>query len=731
LLHKDAHYKAICSSDKIGNTKYTGWTITMILIALSLFLSSFLLFLVQPLIGKYILPWFGSSPGVWSASLLFFQVLLTGGYAYAYTLTGALRPHRQARVHWFFLGVSAAAVLLGALFWGVPLLPGSAWRPTEVDFPFWDVIKVLAVGVGIPYFLLATNSTLLQAWFNTLYPGRSPYRLYALSNLASLLGLVCYPFLLEPLLSVTTQARWWTLGYGLYIVSASVLAWRFLRAPSPAPAETDPPASANPTSAPEAVSPRWYARLLWMLLPAIASLLLLAVTNQITQEIAVIPFLWILPLTLYLLSFILCFESDRWYGRVRFTLVLVLAAVAYRMTLSGGPLVNLKIQIAAYCLLFFICCMICHGELARLRPAPKHLTSFYLTVSVGGALGGLFVNLAAPMLFVYYWELPLGLALCFAVYPVLTLLLRQGRRWITTGLLVVVQAGVLYMVVSQAIQNGVSLESNSLWLARNFYGVLRVKQFFLGDEGEQAYELVHGITLHGLQFADPAKRDMPTTYYWKGSGVGLAFEDDPNRSNGMKVGVLGLGVGTLAAYGRPGDTIRFYEINPLVIQLAQGEGGYFWYLKDSAARIEIVPGDARLSMERELEQSGSQGYDLLVLDAFNSDSIPVHLLTRQAFALYLQHLKPDGVLAVHVSNRALDLQKVVYGMADEFGMQMVPILAGSDGPGTSTSRWDLLTTNQAFLDDIAIQGYDVMTDQADPHIQLWTDDYSNLFQILH
>ena len=702
----------------------------MILIALSLFLSSFLLFLVQPLIGKYILPWFGSSPAVWSASLLFFQVLLTGGYAYAYTLTGSLTPRRQARVHWLFLGISVLALVLCAIFWHVPLLPGPAWRPNEVIYPFWDVIKVLLVAVGIPYFLLATNSTLLQAWFNVLYPGRSPYRLYALSNLASLLGLLCYPFLFEPLLSVTTQARWWALGYGLYIVSACVLAWRFMRSPLASPAQTAPSTASNPTSGMAPAAPRWHTRLLWALLPAIASLLLLATTNQITQEIAVIPFLWILPLTLYLLSFILCFESDRWYGRGRFTLVLILTVAAYGLTLSRGPLLELKIQIAAYCLLFFVCCMICHGELARLRPAPRYLTSFYLTVSVGGALGGLFVNLAAPMLFVYYWELPLGLALCFTVFLVLTLLLRQGRRWITTGLMVVLQAVALCVVVTLEFQNVRAIQSNSLWMARNFYGVLRVKEFYLGDEGEQAYELFHGITLHGLQFTDPSKRSLPTTYYWEGSGAGLAFTHYPNRSNGMKVGVLGLGVGTLAAYGRSGDNIRFYEINPLVIQLAQGEGGYFTYLHDSAAHIEIILGDARLSLERELEQSGSQGYDLLVLDTFNSDSIPIHLLTRQAFTLYLEHLKPDGILAVHVSNRVLDLEKVVYGMANAFGLQMVPILAGSDGPGTSASRWELLTTNQTFLGDVAMHGYTVKTDQTGPRIQLWTDDYSNLFQIL-
>lgn len=702
----------------------------MILFTFSLFLSSFLLFLIQPLIGKYILPWFGSSPAVWSASLLFFQVLLTGGYAYAYGLTGKLTRSRQAKVHWFFLGLSALVVLFGALSWVSPLLPGPAWRPSEVTHPFWDVVKVLLVAVGIPYLLLATNSTLLQAWFSRLYPGRSPYRLYALSNFASLLGLLSYPFLFEPRLTVSTQARWWTIGYGLYLVTAAILAWRFMRsttveAAQPVATDFSPPAEEDASSI-----PGWHIRLLWVLLPAIASLLLLAVTNQITQEIAVIPFLWILPLTLYLLSFILTFESDRWYGRGRFSLVLILAVSAYGLMLSRGSTVDIKIQITAYCLLFFVCCMICHGELARLRPAPKYLTSFYLTISVGGALGGLFVNLLAPVLFIYYWELPIGLALCFAVFLLLSVFLRQGRGWKAIGIMSILQAAALAIIIFEGIQTVRYIKGNSLWLARNFYGVLRVKTYLLGDEKEQANELLHGITLHGLQFVDPAKRSMPTTYYWEGSGVGKAFAYYPDREKGMKVGIVGLGVGTLAAYGHQGDIFRFYEINPLVIQLAEGKNGYFTYLKDSQARIEIVPGDARLSLERELEQSGSESYDMLVLDAFSSDSIPVHLLTSQAFALYLQHLKPGGVLAVHISNRILDLEKVVYGIANEDGLRMVPIAAGSHGTGTTASGWELVTTNEAFLANLARHGYTARSDKPDTHIQLWTDDYSNLFQIL-
>lgn len=702
----------------------------MVFIALSLFTSSFLLFLVQPLIGKYILPWYGSSPAVWSASLLFFQVLLTGGYAYAYALTGWLTPRRQAWVHWFFLGVSIFALLLGGFFWAAPLLPGPAWRPDAAGNPFWEVIKVLLAAVGVPFFLLATNSTLLQAWLNTLYPGRSPYRLYALSNLASLLGLFSYPFLLEPLLSVADQARGWTWGYAGYAILTAGVTWRMLRASQQTLAQSSSSVPSAQAIEDLPAAPKGRTRFLWVLLPAIASLLLLATTNQITQEIAVVPFLWILPLSLYLLSFILCFESDRWYGGEHFTVILLLSAAAYSLTFSKGALVELRIQIAAYCLLFFVCCMICHGELARLRPAPKYLTSFYLTISVGGALGGLFVNLAAPVLFHYYWELPLGLAVCLVVFLVLTLTQRQSRRWMNTGWMAAAQVAALYLVAAVAIYQVKGIQGSSQWMQRNFYGVLRVKEFDLGSGAGLANELMHGITLHGLQFIDPSKRSMPTAYYWEGSGVGLAYTHHPNGEDGLRVGVIGLGVGTLAAYGRPGDTIRFYEINPDVVNLAQGEGGYFSYLQDSAAQVETILGDARLSLERELEQSGSQGYDLLVLDAFSSDSIPVHLLTKQAFDLYLQHLKSDGILAVHVSNRILDLERVVFGLAAENDLPMLSILVGKDGPGTSTSRWALLTTNQVFLDDLSAQGHTVLSEAATQPVRLWTDDYSNLFQIL-
>ena len=707
----------------------------MLLFALSLFCSSFLLFLIQPLIGKYILPWFGSSPAVWSASLLFFQIMLTGGYVYAYALTGRFSPRRQRQVHLVVLSISLVGILIGVIYWTAPLLPGIGWQPKTGSIggtvaPFWDVMKVLAVAVGLPYLLLATNSTLLQAWFTKIYPGRSPYRLYALSNVASLLGLISYPLLFEPLLPITTQARWWVAGYVGYCLTDIGLAYRFFRQPSinmrlEIEVGENPVLPDKPPSA-----PGWSIRLLWVILPAIASTLLLASTNRITQEIAVIPFLWVLPLTLYLISFILCFESDRWYGRVRFGLMLVISTGVYGLVADKGPLVDLRIQISAYCLLLFVCCMVCHGELTRLRPHPQHLTSFYLLVSIGGAIGGLFVNLASPVLFPYYWELEIGLLACFFVFLLLIIFISQGRSWKISLPLSVLILGVMIWMAVFTVKDIRSLMNNSLWVNRNFYGVLRIKQVKIGPDEVPANQLVHGITIHGLQFIGPEKRDQATTYYSPASGAGVALGYLMDRQPNLRVAILGLGTGTLAVYGRHGDIFRFYEINPAVVQIAQGEGGYFSFLQDSRADIEIVLGDARLSLQRELVSSGSQEYDLMLLDTFSSDAIPVHLLTNQAFQVYLQHLKQRGILAVHISNIHLDLRPVVYSQAKYFGLKCALISTGKTILGSTGSQWMLLTDDAQFLELPDVQPNVIGSEQLPFQVKLWTDDFSNLIQIL-
>jgi spermidine synthase len=696
----------------------------MLLFAISLIFSSYLLFQIQPMIGKYILPWFGSSPAVWSASLLFFQSLLTAGYAYAFTLSGRLTVRKQGWVHIVAVLVSLLALFLGYLFWSNPLLPDKTWQPATGSNPFWGVILVLLVAVGLPYFLLATNSTLLQAWYNRFFPGNSPYRLYALSNAASLIGLISYPFLFEPLLPISIQARWWTIGYLIFTLTILRISLIFI----------SENAKGDNIKQEEILRienfPNKTDQFLWILLPAVASILLLATTNQITQEIAVIPFLWILPLSLYLVSFILSFESDRWYGRGRFIFMLIVSLSVYGLLLSKGPLFDIRVQILTYCLLLFVCAMVCHGELAKLRPHPKYLTRYYLLISIGGAIGGLFVNLAAPVVFKDFWELPFGLLICFGSIFALVLLQYKKQGWRITVLAGLSLVIALALIANYTIRDVRDILNHSSWIERNFFGVLRVREVQVGEQRESAYRLIHGITIHGLQFKDESKRQLTTMYYTEASGVGMAFHILQERDAPRRIAVLGLGTGTLAAYGNEKDTIRFYEINPAVVRIAQGEGGYFTYLKDSKAVIEVVLGDARLSLEREYDMNGSLDYDLIVVDTFSSDSIPVHLLTKEAFELYLSHLQPDGILAVHISNIHLNLEPVVSKLAESLKLEAVLVSSGTTREGSSSAVWILLSENPEIFAQQNFQHLNVAPEGRAQDFRLWTDDYSNLFQIL-
>ena len=696
----------------------------MFVYVLSIFLSAFLLFQVQPMIAKFILPWFGGIAAVWSTVMLFFQVLLTGGYAYGHYLVGRIKTQRQWKIHNVMLAVSVGLIVMLAFFWVSPITPPTSWKPQTVDNPIWHIFFLLAISIGLPYFMLSTNSPLMQAWFNRTFPGKSPYRLYALSNFGSLLALISYPVIVEPLMALRWQGWMWS---GLYIVFAAVAAYTAFSSrragirPNGAAPDVDPGSISKPKAG---------AIALWIALSATASILLLAVTNQITQEVASIPFLWILPLTIYLLSFILAFESERWYSRIPYTFLLLLSSIGF-IYIVFHPYSNYLLQLGLYGVLMFACFMICHGELYRLRPNPSHLTMFYLMVSIGGAVGGIFVNFVAPVIFKGYWELNYGLAMVWILLMVMTFvrptpITPQRVKFIFD--LLVGSSTVSLVITTAFLVNG--LFSNALVAERNFYGVLRVRQSDIGNH-QQVYSLMHGITVHGVQFTDPAKRDVPIGYYDEKGGAGLAILNHPNRGQGMKVGVLGLGIGTLSAYGQPGDEYRMYEINPDVVDLAEGKGGYFYYLKDSKAKVTIVLGDARISLERELAEGQTQQFDVLALDAFNSDSIPVHLLTREAFDLYLQHLAGDGILAVHITNKHLDLMPVVWQLAHHFNLSMVVISTEGDVEnGVFASNWVLMTRDPTLLENPAIAKY------ADPlagytsRVSLWTDDYSNLFQIL-
>ena len=682
--------------------------------AFSIFLSAFLLFQIQPLIGKFILPWFGGAPAVWTTAMLFFQALLTGGYAYAYWLIRRVKINLQTLIHIALILFSIAVLIALSFAWTSPITPDSSWKPQNVDAPIIHIFTLLIVSVGLPYFILAANGPLMQAWFSRNFPSQSYARLYSLSNLGSLLGLLAYPALIEPWLTLRAQGWMWSIGFALFGLFAVWIAFRSRRAPPLSPVEVDSPSSSGRPS------PALFA--LWLALSATASLFLLSVTNQISQEVAVIPFLWILPLTIYLLSFILTF-SGRGYHRKIYSILFFISLALTLFVMLNATALHIYWQIGAYCLLLFAACMLCHGELYLHRPDAAHLTTFYLMVSIGGALGGLFVSLIAPVIFNGYWEFFVGLAMTVAI--ALTVIRKSGdvvsrtRFVFTTFTLVTILLSVLSNVYSGA-----------LFSKRNFYGVIRVRDIVLEGSNEPALVMSHGITVHGLQFTNPDLRDVPTTYYIRDGGAGLAILNHPKYGKKMRVGLLGLGVGTLAAYGQTGDVYRLYEINPVVIDLAEGQGTYFSFLKDSKASITTVLGDARISLERELAEGERQDFDVLVLDTFSSDSIPVHLVTKEAFALYLEHLAPDGIIAAHITNLHLDLQPVFWQLAKYYGLNMARVNYEGDSNGGYASHWILLARDPTLLASPAVQNRAVDLSEYSTNIQLWTDDYSNLFQIL-
>jgi spermidine synthase len=691
----------------------------MLLFAVSIFLSAFLLFQIQPMIGKFILPWFGGTPAVWSTVMLFFQLLLTGGYAYAYWLIGRLKIGRQVAIHVCLVASAISLLILLSFFWNSPISPDSSWKLENVSSPVIDIFELLALSVGLPYFILAANGPLMQAWFSRLFPDRSYARLYALSNAGSLLGLLAYPFLIESMFTLRAQGWLWSMGFFLFALLVGWIAVRSRRV------TVRPQPDAYPVSDEDEIAPSGSLLSLWIALSASASMFLLSVTNQISQEVAVIPFLWVLPLALYLLSFILTFLGKRGYNRKFYAAVFVLCIISTLFVMLNSTALPVYWQIIAYCLLLFVACMLCHGELYLLRPPARYLTSFYLMISIGGALGGIFVSLIAPLIFNGYWELFVALAMTLALW--LTVLRSSQQETARARFMITV-----FSLVTVTLALLSTFFSGTLYARRNFYGVIRVHELIPDGSAERAYVMSHGITVHGLQFIAPELRDQPTTYYVPESGAGLAILNHPKYGRGdpMRVGLLGLGAGTLAAYARPGDEYRIYEINPVVVELAQGSRNFFSFLSDSRAEITTVLGDARISLDRELHNDSPQEFDVLVLDTFSSDSIPVHLVTREAFGLYLRHLAHDGIIAAHITNLHLDLQPVFWQLARHYELSMVRVDYPGDANGGYASHWILLSREPAALAIPAIQARAVNLEEYYTDVGLWTDNYSNLFQIL-
>ncbi|MEO7653598.1 MAG: fused MFS/spermidine synthase [Bryobacteraceae bacterium] len=616
------------------------------------------------------------------------------------------RAKAQSTLHMALLALSL--VLL-------PILPSPAWKPEGSEDPLLRIIGLLAVTIGLPYFLLSTTGPLVQAWFvrDRKTSGLSPYRLYALSNLGSMLALLSYPVVIEPYLPTQLQGITWSVGYGAFALLCGYTALR---------GRNSEAASQNTTTTGFGPAPTFGLMIIWTDLAACASTLLLAVSNHLCQNVASIPFLWVLPLALYLLTFILCFDGEGWYRRdiyLRLGAVMI-GGMAYALFTDADNM-PLKLAVPLFSVGLFAACMVCHGELARLKPDPRYLTSFFLTISVGGAMGGVFVGLLAPRLFAGYFEMPVALVACAVL--ALIVLRRDPTssfyqaQWQPVWLICVLMTMGLAGYMAYELHSSLATYRIAV---RNFYGGLRVSDSGKGEAASRS--LTHGTINHGDQFLDPQRRKMPTTYYGPNSGVGLAVTEHVH-TGGMHVGIIGLGTGTMAAYGKPGDRYRFYEINPLVIQIADTE---FTYRKDSGAKIDTVLGDARLQLERETPQN----FDVLAVDAFSSDSIPVHLLTREAFELYFRHLKPDGALVVHVSNKYLDLKPIVKLAVDALGKQarLIDTDDEEDGDGTFGSTWIVIGNEQLFTTPgLRLTGKPL---EARSGLRIWTDDYSNLFGIL-
>ena len=772
----------------------------MRIFGITIFLGAFLLFQVEPMVAKYFLPWFGGTASVWSTCLLFFQILLLAGYAYAHIIRTNVTPRMQAVAQ---IGMIAVCItLMGALsfFWWSPIMPGPGWKPHPSDFPISRILLLLTVAIGLPYFILSTTGPLLQSWLAQT-GGASPYRLYALSNLGSLLALVSYPFVVEPSLNLRTQANLWFVGFLAFAIGMMLCARGMWEAAMRLPMDNRLTGTAD---ADASVSPTRATYLLWVGLAACPSLMLLSSTNQMTQEVAPIPFLWILPLALYLISFIICFDNERWYRRDVFHPALAIAIFASFIIFENGDRsviavsrtgltlsrTALTMQIGAPCILLFAICMACHGELVRIKPHQRDLTVFYLMVSIGGALGGVIGAIVAPLLFPGNWEF--RLTIVASTILLFIVLMRDRNSWIhenrpllsvvlfaaamtLPGLMGVVALSKTYIAevvvliaalgwvaapkanIRAASRRGLVLQFSvaaSIWLVgaaalgasigayraallmtRNFYGIITVMSNGATDPQWHAYQLLDGRIMHGEQFPDCDKRYQPVAYYGPQSGVGLVIANHPFRYQSdpkdwaLRIGVLGLGAGTIAAWGQPGDYIRYYEIDPDIIKVATQPGGYFTYIGDSSARIEIIEGDARLSMEHEIATGHPQNFDVLAIDAFSGDAIPFHLLTREAMEIYLRELSPDGVIAIDISNRYIDLLPVTAALARAFKLHSAVVNDHhADHPTYEESEWVLLSRTDTVLRQPYIASH--MSAIEAKRIPLWTDDYSNLFEVL-
>lgn len=686
--------------------------------AVVIFVSAFLIFLVQPLIAKQILPWFGGSAAVWGTCLLFFQSALLAGYAYADAINRWLSLKRQIILH-------SSLLILAALT--MPIIAADHWRPTGEEEPVARIIGLLLATIGLPYFLLATTTPLIGAWYWRRYASSAPYRLFALSNFASLLALLGFPFLIEPVFGNRETALLWSGLFVVFAILCIALGWTTLRTSRPGvhvesaailtPNDSSPYATPehHATTGPSAVRIRPSQWLFWIGLSAIGSSMLLGVSSHLTQNISSAPLLWVVPLALYLITFIVSFDHPRWYARWLF---LPLAAVILPIMAWLSDSLDLKLVTPVYAAGLFLVCMVCHGELARHKPHPAKLTAFYLSISLGGALGSLAMAVLAPMWLNGYYEL-YGALIAAALIAVFFKLGQQAwQQWATRA----VAVGVLAVTTSLSWVSIRDYNDGVRFMERDFYGVVRTRD---NDLGSEYRSMIHGAISHGGQLLDEPLQMTASSYFGPTSGYGRLFASLPEGPK--RVGIIGLGAGALAVYAKPSDQWVFYEISPAMVRAAKAE---FTFLSKMAAPHEIVIGDGRLALDRE----PSRQFDVLAIDAFSGDSIPTHLITKEAMAIYMKHLKPNGAIVFQATNRFVDLLPVARNLADEFGLSVALISdypEYADGPEYWLSSTDqiIMTRDTQLLASPRIReaAQDI---PKKPGFPIFTDDYINLLKIL-
>jgi len=730
----------------------------IILFACTLFISASLMFVLQPMFGKTLLPLLGGSPAVWNTCMVFYQSILFLGYLYAHYLSGFSQRNKQILIHIAIILISCIALPLG--------LPENTAPPTENNPTFW-IVKTLLISIGLPFFVVSTTAPLLQKWFANIghHTSGDPYYLYTASNAGSLLALVSYPFIIEPLTGLSEQKYFWSLGYVLLALLISGCA--LITSRNTLPIKSIRESVSQPTAL--TTNTQFH----WLILSFVPSSLLLGLTNFISTDIASVPLLWIIPLTLYLLSFILVFS--KWgqtihKGMVSLQPIILLPFIAY--SFINPAILPYWVDLILHLTAFFLAIMVCHGELAKNRPSTEHLTTFYLLMSLGGMLGGMFNTFIAPFIFSSVYEYPIMIIAALMLRPdsliarefnfkqiglqtilPLTLLLSGLLIYLLNKNLIehidviggtlILLAGVSYAFRSQSITLSLltaviiffaiglhSIFTNTIHQERTFFGVLSVREGTLLDEKnrpEKYNEFFHGTTKHGAQRLTAKWQKTPLTYYSRPGPIGQLFKTYEAKNQNWVIGSVGLGAGALACYAMPNQAWTFYEIDPTVVEIAKNPD-YFKYLHLCGKDLKMKVGDARLSLTKEPDNK----FDLLIMDAFSSDSVPTHLLTQEAIKLYFNKLKPDGILAFHITNRHLSLKKVLadhakklnyFALIQEFkSKNKIPLVVSTD--------WVMMAQNKKQLEPL-LKSRAGAWENLPLYFNMrpWTDDFTNIISI--